>query len=340
MMLTFEAPVLIAFVGFVSSVAVFVGVGLFVISVVMRFRRRHRRRLARVGRGRVTGRLDVAELRGTLLLRPSAEGSLVDRVLDALARVLPLLDTKRMRADLERAGLRMRIGGFIGVSLLAGAAVALCARLVAGLPLPVAIIFGCFGGMVTVNTVIRALGERRAQRFLKQMPDALDAIVRGIRAGLPVIECIGMAGRDMPDPLGAQFRDVHERVQLGETMDAALWHVGDTIRRPEIDFFAVSISIQAEVGGSLTDALNNLSEMLRKRETMKLKISAVSSEAKASAMIIGALPVVMLALLAFMSPDYVAPLFIDPRGNMMLGAGLGSMSVGAFVMWRMTKFEI
>ena len=255
MSLPFEAPVLFAFIGFATSVAVIVGVGLFVISLVMRFRRRHRRRLARVGRGRVTGRLDVAELRGNLLVRPRADGRFVDRLADGLGRVLPLLDTKRMRADLERAGLRMRIGGFIGVSLLTGGAFALFTRLSADLPIAVAVITGCFGGMVAVNTIIRALGERRSQRFLKQMPDALDAIVRGIRAGLPVIECIGMAGRDMPDPLGAQFRDVYERVQLGETMDAALWHVGDTIRRPEIDFFAVSVSIQAEIGGSLTDSL-------------------------------------------------------------------------------------
>ena len=335
-----ETPVLVALFGFVMSVAVIVGVGLFVISVVMRLRRRHRKRLARVGRGRVTGRLDVEELRGNLLLRPNEDGALIGRLTDAVARVLPLLDPAQLRVDLERAGMRQSLGGFLGATLLIGSAVALLAHLAAGLPLPGALAGGLLAGMLVTHAGIRLKGERRAQRFLKQLPEALDAIVRGIRAGLPVVECIGSAGREMPDPLGAHFRDVHERVQVGETLDGALCRVGDTIQRPEMDFLAVSISIQSETGGSLTDALSNLSDMLRKRETMKLKISAISSEAKASAMIIGALPIVMLVLLSFMSPDYVAPLFIDTRGNIMLGAGLGSMLLGAFVMWRMTKFEI
>lgn len=340
MSLGLETQVIVALIGFVTSVAVIVGIGLFVISVVMRLRRRHRKRLARVGRGRVTGRLDVEELRGNLLLRPNHDGAVISQLTDTVARVVPLMDTAQLRVDLERAGMRQSLGGFLGATLLVGLLLALLAQVAAGLPLAAGLAGGLLLGMLLVHAGIRFKGERRAHRFLKQLPDALDAIVRGIRAGLPVVECIGTSGRDMPDPLGAHFRDVHERVQLGETLDSALWRVGDTIRRPEMDFLAVSISIQSETGGSLTDALNNLSDMLRKRETMKLKISAISSEAKASAMIIGALPIVMLALLSFMSPDYVAPLFADSRGNVMLGAGLGSMLLGAFVMWRMTKFEI
>ncbi|GEM_PF-1078730 len=335
-----ETQILVALIGFVTSVAVIVGIGLFVISVVMRVRRRHRSRLARVGRGRVTGRLDVDELRGNLLLRSNHDSATVSQLTDTVARLIPLLDPSQLRADLERAGMRQSLGGFLAATLLTGLLLAVLARLAFGFPLPGALAGGLLPGMLIVHAGIRFQGERRAQRFLKQLPDALDATVRGIRAGLPVVECIGTAGHDTPDPLGAHFRDVHERVQLGETLDDALWRVGDTIRRPEMDFLAVSISIQSETGGSLTDALNNLSDMLRKRETMKLKISAISSEAKASAMIIGALPVVMLALLSFMSPDYVAPLFTDSRGNVMLGVGLGSMLLGAFVMWRMTKFEI
>ncbi len=165
-------------------------------------------------------------------------------------------------------------------------------------------------------------------------------MIRGIRSGLPVIECIGTAGQEMTAPVGPHLRSVSERVQLGETLEAALWRVARVIRKPEMDFFAVSISIQMETGGSLAEALGNLSDLLRKREHMKMKIKAISSEAKASAMIIGALPFLMLMLLTVMSPEYVMPLFLDPRGQLMLGAGLGSISAGAFVMWRMTQFEI
>ena len=140
--------------------------------------------------------------------------------------------------------------------------------------------------------------------------------------------------------MGGHFRAISERVMLGETLDAALWRVARVIDKPEMDFFAISIAIQVETGGSLSEALGNLADLLRARERMKLKIKAISSEAKASALIIGALPFMMLALLMMMSPDYIMPLFSDPRGQIMLLCGLCSIAIGAFVMWRMTQFEI
>jgi tight adherence protein B len=147
-------------------------------------------------------------------------------------------------------------------------------------------------------------------------------------------------GQEYDDPVGGHFQAISERVMLGETLDGALWRVARVIDKPEMDFFAICISIQVETGGSLSEALGNLADLLRARERMKLKIKAISSEAKASALIIGALPFMMLALLMMMSPDYIMKLFTDPRGQMMLLAGLGSICMGAFVMWRMTQFEI
>ena len=157
---------------------------------------------------------------------------------------------------------------------------------------------------------------------MKQLPDAIDTIIRGIRSGLPVIECIGSVGQEYDDPVGGHFQAISERVMLGEPLDAALWRVARVIDKPEMDFFAISIAIQVETGGSLSDALGNLADLLRKREQMKLKIKAISSEARASAFIIGALPFLMLGLLMMMSPDYVMPLFLDPRGQMMLARRL------------------
>jgi tight adherence protein B len=194
--------------------------------------------------------------------------------------------------------------------------------------------------MVLTDRFVKFLGTRRSNRFMKQLPDAIDTIIRGIRSGLPVIECIGTVGQEYDDPVGGHFQTISERVMLGEPLEGALWRVARVVERPEMDFFATSIAIQVETGGSLAEALGNLADLLRARERMKLKIKAISSEAKASAMIIGALPFLMLGLLMMMSPDYVMKLFTDPRGQIMLACGFTSICVGAFVMWRMTQFEI
>jgi tight adherence protein B len=332
-----SGDLIVAIAVFVAAVAVLVGVGLFVLTVVLRVQARHRKRLARVGRRRMSGRLDLEDAR--LMLRQKKETNVLVSLTEALARAFPLLDTARLRANFRRAGLDWSVATFVLVSLGAAALLAL-AGLIAGRP-PVLVAPGSLvSGMVLVDRFVKFRGGRRAGRFMKQLPDAIDTVIRGIRSGLPVIACIGTVGEEYDDPVGGHFRAISERVMLGEPLDGALWRVARVIDKPEMDFFAISIAIQTETGGSLADALGNLADLLRARERMKLKIRAISSEAKASALIIGALPFLMLGLLMMMSPDYVMLLFTDPRGHLMLGAGFGSMAVGAFVMWRMTQFEI
>jgi tight adherence protein B len=328
-----------ALAGLVGALALVVVVGLAAMSAALRAQRRHRNRLARVGRRRMSGRLDLDDVRLSLARAEDAASPLA-RLGEKLARVVPLLDTTRLRASIGRAGMSMSVGGFVLASLMVGAVVAGVAHLVLGTPLALAVPGGVVAGMAAVNAFVKFRGEALADRFMRQLPEALDTIIRGVRSGLPVIECIGVAGEECPAPVGPHFRSVSERVQLGEPLEAAIWRVARVVSRPEMDFLAVAISIQIETGGSLAEALGSLSDLLRKREHMKMKIQAVSSEAKASALIIGALPFVMLGLLSVMSPEYVLPLFVDPRGQMMLAAGVGSIAVGAFVMWRMTKFEI
>ena len=324
---------------FVVAVAIAVGLSLFVIGVVLRIQAKHRKRLARVGRKRLSGRLDLDEAR-LMHLRQKQEKNALVTVTELLARFIPLLDTARLRANLRRAGLGWSVATFVMLSLPVGAVVVAIVTWGSGLPAYLWILPGIVAGMVLVDTFVKFRGGRRASRFMKQLPEAIDTIIRGIRSGLPVIECIGSVGQEYDDPVGGHFQAISERVMLGEPLDAALWRVARVIDKPEMDFFAISIAIQVETGGSLAEALGNLAELLRARERMKLKIKAISSEAKASAMIIGALPFMMLGLLTMMSPEYVMPLFTDPRGQMMLAAGLTSISVGAFVMWRMTQFEI
>ncbi|MDQ2674180.1 MAG: type II secretion system F family protein [Chloroflexota bacterium] len=324
---------------FVASVSVALGLSLFVLTVVLKAQHKHRQRLARVGRRRMSGRLDIDDVRLSLV-RQKQKSSPIEKLVNALSRSVPLLDTTRLRANFRRANLDWSIGTFVAVSLVVAAAMVALGVLASGRSVWIAIVPGLLSGMVTVDKFVRFRGNMISNRFMRQLPDAIDTVIRGIRSGLPVIECIGSVGQEYDDPVGGHFKAISERVQLGEPLEGALWKVAQVVDKPEMDFLAIAISIQVETGGSLSDALGNLADLLRARERMKLKIKAISSEAKASALIIGALPFVMLGLLVMMSPDYVMPLFTDPRGQMMLGAGLCSIGTGAFVMWRMTQFEI
>lgn len=324
---------------FVASVLLAVGLGLFALTMVLKAQAAHRKRLARVGRRRLSGRLDIEDAR-LALLKPKQEEGAILRFTHALARVLPLADPERLRANFRRAGLDWSVRGFVAISAALGLIVTLGGALASGEPILMLLAPGLLLGTVLMDVAVRFLGNRMSTRFMKQLPDAMDTIIRGIRSGLPVIECIGSVGQEFGDPVGGHFRTISERVALGEPLEAALWRVARVIDRPEMDFLAIAISIQMETGGSLSDALGNLADLLRARERMKLKIKAISSEAKASALIIGALPFLMLGLLLMMSPDYVMPLFTDSRGHLMLAGGMTSICVGGFVMWRMTQFEI
>lgn len=324
---------------FLASVSLAVGLGLFALTVVLKAQAAHRKRLARVGRRRLSGRLDLEDARLSLAKPKQEQGGLLG-VTRVLARFLPLLEPDRLRAKFHRAGLAWSVTGFTAASLALGLVLVLGLAFATGRSVFVLLVPGLVLAMFLMNALVRLLGNRMSGRFMKLLPDALDTIIRGIRSGLPVIECIGSVGQEFEEPVRGHFRSISERVMLGEPLEAALWRVARVIDKPEMDFLAIAISIQMETGGSLSDALGNLADLLRARERMKLKIKAISSEAKASALIIGALPFLMMGLLLMMSPDYVMKLFTDPRGHMMLAAGLGSISVGAFVMWRMTQFEI
>jgi tight adherence protein B len=327
---------LAAFIG--ACLALFGG-GLFLLSLSLKSQARHRRRLARVTRRRIAGQLDRDDALLQNIRRHEESGPLV-RAMEVVARLVPMLDAAKLRVDIRRSGLKLSVASVAALAVAGGMLLALIASYVMDLSLVLAMPLGLVGGMFAVNAFLRLRGEMMAERFMKQLPPALDTIIRGVRAGLPVLEGIANIGKEFDEPIGSHFQIISERVQLGEPLDVAIWRSAEVIDRSEMDFLAVCISIQMETGGSLAEALGNLASLLRARETMKLKVRAISSEARMSAVIIGALPFVMVLLLAVMSPDYISPLFTDPRGQFMLFCGLGSISVGAFVMWRMTRFEI
>ncbi len=182
--------------------------------------------------------------------------------------------------------------------------------------------------------------KRRINRFITKFPDAIDLLVRGLRSGLPVTETLAVVSSEVPGPVGEEFKMITERTKIGKTMDDALQETADRLTIPEFQFFCITLAIQRETGGNLAETLSNLSDVLRKRSQMKLKIRAMSSESKASAYIVGALPFVVFVLLYTVNPDYVGKFFEDERLMVAGMGGLGWMSIGAFIMAKMVSFEI
>jgi tight adherence protein B len=188
--------------------------------------------------------------------------------------------------------------------------------------------------------VVGFLVNRRLNKFTSLFPEAIDLIVRGLKSGLPVSESIRTVGAEVPDPIGVEFRTVSDAVSLGQSLEEALWDAAKRLDTPEFKFFVVSLSIQRETGGNLAETLGNLADILRRRRQMRLKIKAMSSEARASAYILGSLPFVVFAAIMMINPGYAFQLFEDPRGHVLLGLGAASLVTGALVMAKMIRFEI
>lgn len=188
--------------------------------------------------------------------------------------------------------------------------------------------------------VIGYLTKRRLKEFTRLFADAIDVIVRGVKAGLPVPECIAAIGREMPDPVGMEFRLISEGTRLGMSLDECMERAIDRVPTPELRFFSIVLVIQRQTGGNLADTLGKLSEVLRGRKKMRDKVQSMSSEAKASAGIIGALPIVVGLLLSLIAPDYIALLFTTRTGNIAIGGGLVWMGAGIFVMKQMISFDM
>jgi tight adherence protein B len=195
-------------------------------------------------------------------------------------------------------------------------------------------------GLILPHMFVGFLGARRLKQFTASFPEAIDLIVRGLRSGLPISESIVTVSKEIADPIGAEFRIIDQGIRLGRSIDEALWDTAQRIDTPEFKFFVISISVQRETGGNLAETLDNLSDILRRRRQMKLKVKALSSEARASAYIIGSLPFAMFGILMIVNYNYVMELFNDQRGLVMVAAGLTSMLVGTLVMAKMVRFEI
>jgi len=199
--------------------------------------------------------------------------------------------------------------------------------------------FGAAFGLLGPHFYVNLLRARRFKKFVKEFPNAIDVIVRGVKSGLPAVDCLRIISIESQNPVREEFREIVEDQTLGLPLDQAIQQLPERIPLSEAKFFAIVISMQSRTGGSLSEALGGLSKVLRERQKIQAKIRAMSAEAKTSAGIIGALPVVVLILLHFLSPNYIEPLFITFAGKVILAACVVWMLMGVFVMWKMIRFD-
>jgi tight adherence protein B len=244
-----------------------------------------------------------------------------------------------LRLRLERTGRTWTVGQYFLVS--AGIlVVSLLALMLKGFPLLLALFLSLFLGIGLPHMIVSRLVKKRIDKFNAKFPDAIELMVRGLRSGLPISETMGIVAEEIQGPVGIEFRAVSDKMKIGRTMEAALQESAERISTSEFQFFVISLAIQRETGGNLAETLSNLADVLRKRAAMKLKIRAMSSESKASAYIIGALPFIVFGLIMFINPDYMGGFFVDERLIIAGGGGLIWMGIGVFIMSRMINFEI
>nr|WP_246423169.1 type II secretion system F family protein [Roseospira visakhapatnamensis] len=184
------------------------------------------------------------------------------------------------------------------------------------------------------------MARSRRRRFTAEFPNAIDVLVRGVRSGLPVSECITIVGREIADPVGTEFRLLMEGQRVGMSLEDIMDRALARMPTAEFRFFAVVLQIQQQTGGNLAETLAKLSSVIRERKKMRDRAKALSSEAKASALIIGSMPVNFFVLVYFLAPDYMGLMITEEIGHYMIFAGVVSMIVGSAIMKVMIDFKM
>lgn len=277
----------------------------------------------------------AAQMRKTIAARlPSQELG--------LAKLLP--NPEKLALRLRQTGKKWTLKNYMTVNAGLGVVI-MGLTMLQGLPILLALLIGIMTGFGLPHMVVSKMIKKRVANFNARFPDAIDLLVRGLRSGLPIAETLAAVSTEIPGPVGVEFRQVIERIRIGKSMEAALQESADTLGTPEFQFFCITLAIQRETGGNLAETLANLSEVLRKRAQMKLKINAMSSEAKASAWIVGSLPFLVFILVYIMNPAYLSAFFpgSEKADIRVMTTGLGGlvwMGIGVFIMAQMIDFEI
>ncbi|HUF45336.1 MAG TPA: type II secretion system F family protein, partial [Aestuariivirgaceae bacterium] len=240
---------------------------------------------------------------------------------------------------IRQAGLGWSKSTYLAVCLGSGVSSFLLALAGLGLFWPAALGFGVAGGLLLPHFYVSYKRKGRFKRFTAEFANAMDIIVRGLRAGLPLADCMKIIASEAQEPVKSEFTAIIEDQAMGMAVDEAVQRLPQRVPVAEASFFAIVITIQSRTGGSLSEALGNLSKVLRERKKMQHKIKAMSSEAKASAGIIGALPVFVTGAIYVTSPDYISLLFTTSPGNIILAVAGFWMLIGILVMRKMINFD-
>ena len=251
---------------------------------------------------------------------------------------------------LKQAGLDVPAGTFWLVSAAAGGGLGFLAFLMApssvsetfmgeSARIIIAGFIGFAGFLGLPRWVLGFMIKSRHKKITNQFADALDVIVRGVKSGLPLNECLRIIAVESPDPLRSEFKQITDGLSMGQSIQQALEKFYRRVPLQEVNFFNIVLGIQAQTGGNLSEALNNLSVVIRSRKMLREKIKALSSEAKASAMIIGCLPIAVMVLVYITTPSYMMQLFTKPIGHLILLIGVSLMGLGIYVMRRMINFD-
>ncbi len=238
-----------------------------------------------------------------------------------------------------QAGMTIKPATFIRNSVIFGIGLFIVLFL-AQVPFYFAAIFAVAGAYLLPRMYVSHKRKRYQDKFLDELPNAIEAIVRGVKTGLPLNDSMRVVAKDTKEPVKSEFARILDQQSFGFSMTEAVQVLLERVPLPEVNFFVVVISVQQQAGGNLSEALGNLARVLRNRKKMKQKVKAMSSEAKASAGIIGSLPIVVAILVSLVSPSYLVPLFTTPIGNVCLGIGVVMLATGIFVMNRMVQFEV
>ncbi|MGI9392946.1 MAG: type II secretion system F family protein, partial [Parvibaculales bacterium] len=239
---------------------------------------------------------------------------------------------------LERAGIKISPRNFRLFSAFFGFPVFTFAELVGSPPL-LGAMFVFIGVMGFPRWLLKTLTRRRLRAFEEKFVDAIDIIVRGVRSGLSVNQCLQIIANEMDAPVGGEFSRLMENLDLGVSVSDALKRLSERVPSAEVQFFSVVLSVQQQTGGNLAESLQNLSHVLRERRKLRSKIISISQEAKVSAGIIGALPIVVSLALYFVAPEYITVMFTTLIGQILIAAAVIWMAMGTLIMKMMINFD-
>ncbi len=244
-----------------------------------------------------------------------------------------------MEQRIAQAGVEWSSPIFYALSVVCGIIAAFPFYLITGnLLIAVVVLVVC--AFALPRGALSYLRKRRINKFVEYFPEALDVIIRGVKAGLPLGECFRLIANEGQEPVRSEFKTIVDAQAVGITLGDAIERFAQRVPVAEASFFAIVISLQQKTGGNLSEALSNLARVLRERKKLKAKVKAVSAEAKASAGIIGSLPFLVGGAVTFLNPDYMSLLYMTTPGHMVLGGGLLWMATGVFIMYKMINFDI